>query len=136
MNHQEPEAENSTREAMDIAIVGVSGKYPMAENVQEYWDNLRDGKDCITEIPKDRWDYRLYFDQDLNKTGKTYSKWGGFIDGVKHFDPLFFNISPREAQNMDPQERLFLECVYETLEDAGYTPEMLRKIMAADLGAM
>ncbi|MEC0760749.1 SDR family NAD(P)-dependent oxidoreductase [Bacillus atrophaeus] len=134
MNHQEPEAEKSAREAMDIAIVGVSGKYPMAENVQEYWDNLRDGKDCITEIPKDRWDYRLYFDQNLNKTGKTYSKWGGFIDGVKHFDPLFFNISPREAETMDPQERLFLECVYETLEDAGYTPEMLRKNNGSGLG--
>ncbi|MBP2630953.1 MAG: pksL 6, partial [Firmicutes bacterium] len=109
------------KEALDIAIIGVSGRYPQAGSIQEFWHNLRDGKDCITEIPKERWDHSLYFDEDKNTPGKTYSKWGGFLNGVDQFDPLFFNISPREAQIMDPQERLFLECVYETLEDAGYT---------------
>ncbi|MCU6340276.1 hypothetical protein KW823_27580, partial [Enterobacter quasiroggenkampii] len=54
------------------------------------------------------------------------SKWGGFLDGVNRFDPMFFNISPRDAEMMDPQERLFLECVYEVIEDAGYTREALR----------
>ena len=49
------------------------------------------------------------------------AKWGGFVDGVDEFDPLFFNISPREAPYMDPQERLFLQCAYEAIEDAGYT---------------
>ena len=109
-----------------MAIIGVSGRYPQANNIQEFWRNLRDGKDCIAEIPKDRWDHKLYFDEDKNKPGKTYSKWGGFLDGVDQFDPLFFNITPREAEIIDPQERLFLECVYETLEDAGYTREALR----------
>ncbi|WP_025701968.1 type I polyketide synthase, partial [Paenibacillus forsythiae] len=52
-------------------------------------------------------------------------KWGGFLEGVNEFDPLFFHISRKEAEFMDPQERLFLECVYETLEDAGYTKETL-----------
>jgi acyl transferase domain-containing protein/NAD(P)-dependent dehydrogenase (short-subunit alcohol dehydrogenase family)/acyl carrier protein len=113
------------KEALDIAIIGVSGRYPQAGNIRAFWENLRDGKDCITEIPKDRWDHSLYFDEDKNKPGKIYSKWGGFINGVDQFDPLFFNISPREAQIMDPQERLFLQCVYETLEDAGYTREAL-----------
>jgi len=106
---------------MNIAIIGLSGRYPGAANIQEFWRNLRDGKDCITEIPKERWDHSLYFNEDKNKPGKTYSKWGGFIEGVDQFDPLFFNISPREAEILDPQERLFLECVFETLEDAGYT---------------
>jgi amino acid adenylation domain-containing protein len=110
---------------LDIAIIGVSGRYPGARNVQEFWQNLRDGKDCITEIPSDRWDHSLYFDEDKDKPGKTYSKWGGFMEGVDQFDPLFFNISPREAELMDPQERLFLECVFETLEDAGYTRKTL-----------
>ncbi|WP_152378747.1 SDR family NAD(P)-dependent oxidoreductase [Paenibacillus brasilensis] len=122
----------TTTDALDIAIIGVSGRYPGARTVQEFWEVLRDGKDCITEIPKDRWDHRLFFDEDKNKPGKTYSKWGGFIEDVDKFDPLFFNISPRDAEMMDPQERLFLECVYESLEDAGYTREALHA--AADSG--
>ncbi|KYG96802.1 SDR family NAD(P)-dependent oxidoreductase [Paenibacillus polymyxa] len=109
----------------EIAIIGLSGMYPDAENIREFWNNLRDGKDCITEIPKDRWDHSMHFDEDRDQSGKTYSKWGGFIKGVDQFDPMFFNISPREAQIIDPQERLFLKCVYETIEDAGYTREAL-----------
>ncbi|MGG4102530.1 SDR family NAD(P)-dependent oxidoreductase [Paenibacillus lautus] len=116
--------EHATK-AMDIAIIGMSGRYPGAENVRQFWEVLKNGKDCITEIPNDRWDYNLYYDEDRNKPGTANSKWGGFITGVDRFDPLFFNISPREAEMMDPQERLFLQCVYETLEDAGYTREAL-----------
>lgn len=111
--------------SLDIAIVGLAGRYPEAKNIQEFWNNLQNGKDCITEIPKDRWDYSIYFDEDKNKPGRIYSKWGGFMEGVDQFDPLFFNISPREAELMDPQERLFLECAYATLEDAGYTREVI-----------
>ncbi|AHM66821.1 polyketide synthase [Paenibacillus polymyxa SQR-21] len=118
----QPEAAGGTG---DIAIIGLSGMYPEAENVREFWSNLRDGKDCITEIPKERWDHSIYFDEEGNKSGKAYSKWGGFIKGVDQFDPKFFNISPREAEIIDPQERLFLKCVYETIEDAGYTREGL-----------
>ena len=107
----------------DIAIVGVAGRYPQAIDLDQFWANLSQGRDSITEIPLERWDHAQYFDADRSKAGKTYSKWGGFIDGVDQFDPLFFNISPREAELMDPQERLFLECVHATLEDAGYTRE-------------
>ncbi|MBC3753027.1 hypothetical protein H8I07_18570, partial [Bacillus pumilus] len=89
--------------------------------IDELWEKLRDGRDCITEIPADRWDHSLYYDEDKDKPGKTYSKWGGFMKDVDKFDPQFFHISPREAKLMDPQERLFLQCVYETMEDAGYT---------------
>ena len=112
-------------DSFDVAIIGVSGRYPQARNLMEYWNNLKQGKDCIQEIPEARWDHSPYFDEDKNNQGKTYSKWGGFLDGVDEFDPLFFNISPREAEIIDPQERLFLQCVYETLEDAGYTREYL-----------
>ncbi|MCX8128558.1 MAG: SDR family NAD(P)-dependent oxidoreductase [Clostridia bacterium] len=107
--------------ALDIAVIGISGRYPGARNLKEFWTNLRDGRDSIVEIPKNRWNHELYFDKDRNRPGKTYSKWGGFLEGVDLFDSLFFNISPREVEKMDPQERLFLECVYETMEDAGYT---------------
>ncbi|WP_219817142.1 SDR family NAD(P)-dependent oxidoreductase [Brevibacillus laterosporus] len=112
---------------LDIAIIGVSGRYPGAKNVQKFWEHLRDGKDCITEIPQERWDSSLYYEKDKMIPGKTNSKWGGFIEGVDQFDPLFFNISPRDAELMDPQERIFLECVYETLEDAGYTRHNIGK---------
>jgi polyketide synthase PksN len=117
--------EEKTSGAFDIAIIGISGKYPMARNLDEFWENLRNGRDCITEVPKERWDHSLYYDEDKDKIGKSYSKWGGFIEGVDRFDPLFFNISPRDAVMMDPQERLFLECVYSVLEEAGYTRDEL-----------
>ncbi|HEY9130845.1 MAG TPA: beta-ketoacyl synthase N-terminal-like domain-containing protein, partial [Dyella sp.] len=111
----------------EIAIIGVAGRYPQADNLEQFWVNLSQGKDSITEIPSERWDHTLYYDQDRSKTGKTYSKWGGFLNDVDKFDPLFFNISPREAELMDPQERLFLECVHATLEDAGYTRETVAR---------
>ncbi|MGA3089271.1 MAG: SDR family NAD(P)-dependent oxidoreductase, partial [Terriglobales bacterium] len=104
----------------DIAIIGLGGRYPLAENLQEFWRNLQNGRDCVTEIPSERWDHKLYYDPDQKKLGKCYSKWGGFIADVDKFDPLFFNISPREAALIDPQERLFLETAWQTIEDAGY----------------
>ncbi|MET0335643.1 MAG: SDR family NAD(P)-dependent oxidoreductase, partial [Rhizobacter sp.] len=106
---------------LDIAIVGLSGRYPQARDLAAYWHNLTQGVDCISEVPAERWDHGLYFDPERGKPGKSHGKWGGFIDGVDRFDPLFFSISPRDAELMDPQERLFLQCVHETLEDAGYT---------------
>lgn len=122
-----------TTGTLDIAIIGISGSYPQAKTLDKFWNNLRTGKNCITEIPQDRWDCNLYFDEDKNKPGKSYSKWGGFLEGVDEFDPLFFNISPREAEYMDPQGRLFLQCVIETLEDAGYTRETLGAQQGSDL---
>ncbi len=106
---------------MQLAVIGVSGRYPMAENLQEFWENLKSGRDCITEIPPERWDHRRY--TETSPTGSSapcYARWGGFLKGVDRFDPLLFQISPREAELMDPQERLFLETVWEVIEDAGY----------------
>lgn len=118
----------------DIAIIGLSGRYPGANNVQEFWQNLKDGRDSITEIPKDRWDHSLYFDEDKSKQGKTYCKWGGFLEGVDQFDPLFFNISPRDAEMMDPMNRLFLETVWNLLENTGYTQEILERQYQSSVG--
>ncbi|UII31930.1 SDR family NAD(P)-dependent oxidoreductase [Fulvivirga ulvae] len=109
-----------------IVIVGLSGRYPEAANIEAYWRNLRDGKDCITEVPKDRWDWEEYYSEDRTKTGQHFSKWGGFIEGVDEFDPRFFNISPREAASIDPQERLFLQHAWMAVEDAGYTRASLQ----------
>lgn len=106
---------------LDIAIIGLSGRYPEALNPREYWRNLRDGRDCVVEVPKDRWDWREHYTESRDQPGRHYSKWGGFIAEVDQFDPLFFAISPFEADHLDPQERLFLEHAWTALEDAGYT---------------
>ncbi len=119
------ENKNATRTIKDIAIIGLSGRYPMSKDLGEFWENISNGRDCIIEVPKDRWDHSKYYDSNKNNTKKTYSKWGGFIHGVDEFDPMFFNISPREAELMDPQERLFLETTWHTIEDAGYTKKEL-----------
>src|SRR4029077_10067123 len=111
----------ATQKMDGIAIVGISGRYPHSLDLKEYWENLRDGKDCITEIPSSRWNWRKYYNQDAKEVSAHDSKWGGFIEGVDQFDPLFFNISPKEAVFIDPQERLFLEHVWMALEDAGLT---------------
>ncbi|HEX7312900.1 MAG TPA: SDR family NAD(P)-dependent oxidoreductase [Pyrinomonadaceae bacterium] len=109
----------------EIAVIGLAGRYPKAANVEELWQNLCAGMSGISEIPPERWEHARFFDEDKDKPGKTYSKWGGFLDGVDEFDAPFFHVTPNEALLMDPQERLFLQCVYEALEDAGYTRQTL-----------
>ncbi|MBN4053213.1 SDR family NAD(P)-dependent oxidoreductase, partial [bacterium AH-315-L15] len=108
-----------------IAIVGMSGRFPMAGNVNEFWRNLVEGKDCIEEIPKDRWDWEAIYGDPTKEANKTNIKWGGFIEGVGEFDPLFFGISPREAILMDPQQRLLMAYVWKAIEDAGYSAQSL-----------
>ncbi|MFR9770689.1 SDR family NAD(P)-dependent oxidoreductase [Nocardia sp. SC052] len=105
----------------DIAIVGVSGRYPGADGLDEYWRVLVEGRDCVTEIPQQRWDHSRYFVPDRHNPFTAYTKWGGFLDDVDCFDPLFFAISPREAEILDPQERLFLQTAWAALEDAGHS---------------
>ena len=106
----------------DISIIGVSGRYPQAPTLEDFWENLEHGRDCITEIPPDRWKW----DENMEITAGM--RWGGFIQDVDKFDPLFFNIAPAEAREMDPQERLFLEIVWELLEDAGITRKTLEEM--------
>ncbi|WP_338551795.1 SDR family NAD(P)-dependent oxidoreductase [Paenibacillus sp. KS-LC4] len=108
----------------DIAIIGLAGRYPQAGSLAEFWANIEAGKDCIEEIRPNRFDYLRYYDPN-KQNDKLYSKWGSFLDDVDKFDPMFFNIPPREAELMDPQERLFLEVVWHALEDAGYTRQGL-----------
>jgi acyl transferase domain-containing protein len=105
--------------AHDIAVIGMHGMAPGASDLDEFWRNLIDEKDVITEIPADRWDYRPWYDTDPEARDRTYCKWGGFLTDVDTFDADFFHISPREAEWMDPQLRLLLQSVYATGEDAG-----------------
>lgn len=108
-----------------IAVIGMSGRFPKARTLDEYWRNLAEGRDCISEIGSDRWDVGEYFDRDHERPGKTYSKWMGLLDDPDLFDPLFFTISPLEAELMDPQQRVFMECAWHCLEDAGLKPSLL-----------
>nr|WP_322787899.1 SDR family NAD(P)-dependent oxidoreductase [Pelosinus propionicus] len=113
------------KEQEAIAIIGVSGIFPMAKDINELWKNLLEDKDCITEIPKSRWDWREYYGDPGKDINKTNIKWGGFIDGIEEFDPLFFGISPREAELMDPQQRLLMIYAWKAIEDAGYSAQSL-----------
>jgi acyl transferase domain-containing protein/pimeloyl-ACP methyl ester carboxylesterase/acyl carrier protein/enoyl-[acyl-carrier-protein] reductase (NADH) len=108
-NHGEP-----------VAIIGMEGVFPGSKDVNQFWDNIRQGRDLITEIPKSRWDWRAYYSENRLAKNKSNSKCGGFIDDVDKFDATFFNISPMEAELMDPQQRLLLQLVWKAVEDAGY----------------
>ena len=99
----------------DIAVVGVAGRYPLAETPEELWTNLAAGRDCVGSVPPGRW------------SGHDVGRRAGFIRDADMFDPLFFGISPAEAEEMDPQERVFLETAWATLEDAGYPPARLAR---------
>ncbi|MCP5005905.1 MAG: hypothetical protein GY941_18505, partial [Planctomycetes bacterium] len=110
----------------DVAIIGMSCRYPMSESLDGFWNNLKEGKDCITEVPVNRWNgYKNWYHQDPNHPHTSCSKWGGFIENVDTFDPLFFGISPTEAEIMDPQQRIFLEECWKAIEYAAYSPDSL-----------
>ncbi|MDD5271871.1 MAG: SDR family NAD(P)-dependent oxidoreductase, partial [Methylovulum sp.] len=113
-----------------IAVIGISGRFPMADDVEAFWQNLLAGKDCISEIPSERWDWRALYGDPHQESGKTNIKWGGFINGVAEFDSLFFGIAPREALQMDPQQRLLMQYVWLAIEDAGYSADTLAGSLA------
>ncbi|MBU6401872.1 MAG: HAD-IIIC family phosphatase, partial [Verrucomicrobia bacterium] len=105
-----------------IAIIGMAGRFPGAANVDELWDLLRRGADATADIPEDRWDTERFFLAGAKAKGKTYLNRGGFLADVDCFDAGFFNIAPLDAEQMDPQQRLFLETIWHLFEDAGYPP--------------
>ncbi|WP_429865112.1 SDR family NAD(P)-dependent oxidoreductase [Bacillus thuringiensis] len=111
-----------------IAIIGISGRFPQSKNLEDYWDNLIEGNSCITEVPLERWDWRDHYvasKEEAALLGKSCSKWGAFLESIDQFDPKFFNMTPSEAEEIDPQERLFLEECWRALEDAGYASTTL-----------
>jgi acyl transferase domain-containing protein/SAM-dependent methyltransferase len=110
-----------------IAIIGAGIRFPGgAIDADSFWNLLAEGRDAITEIPRDRWDWRAYFNADADAPGSMYTQHGGFLTGVDQFDAAFFGISPREAAAMDPQHRLALEVAWEALENSGYSPATLQ----------
>ncbi|MFE1873073.1 SDR family NAD(P)-dependent oxidoreductase [Streptomyces sp. NPDC059496] len=104
-----------------FAIIGISGRYPQAPDLDAFWQNLLNGKDTSSDLPTDRW----------SDAGGVTAR-GHFLDGVDAFDPTFFGLSAHDGTLLDPQERLFLEVAWEALEDAGYTGSRLNDLVAPD----
>ncbi len=110
-----------------IAIIGLGCRFPGgAVDGETFWQMLRDGRDAISIVPAERWDADAYYDPNPDLPGKMVTRCGGFLDQVDRFDAKFFEIAPREAASMDPQQRLALEVAWEALEDSGYAPAELR----------
>lgn len=116
----------------DIAIIGMAGLFPGARDVDELWEKLLAAEDLVTPVPQERWDSERWYSERPATPGRTNGKWGGFLEGVAEFDPLFFGMSPREAELVDPQERLFLQTAWHALEDAALSPRMLRASAEVD----
>lgn len=115
-----------------IAIIGIGVRFPgNIYGPDGLWQALKEGRDCITDIPDDRWNIKKYYDPDPNKIGKIRTKKGGFIKGMKEFDAEFFDIYPRVAHALDPRQRHLLETVYESLEDANITIDQINNSKTA-----
>lgn len=101
-----------------IAIVGMSCRFPNALSLDEFWEILKNGKDTIAEIPKERWNAEKYYDPDPSVERKTNQRHASLLSGIHDFDPLFFNISPAEASEMSPSQKLMLELAWEAIENS------------------
>ncbi|MGC8640896.1 MAG: SDR family NAD(P)-dependent oxidoreductase [Isosphaeraceae bacterium] len=102
-----------------IAIVGMAAILPGAKDVETFWANSLRGVDAITEVPPDRWDWRLYYDPDRKAQDKIYSKWGGFLPDIL-FDPLRYGMPPSSIPSIEPAQLLALKVTSAALADAGY----------------
>jgi len=111
-------AENENVQREPIAVIGMSCQFPGADDTDEFWSNLIQGVDSVSEIPADRWDVDKFYSAD-RQPGRMYTRHGGFLKKISEFDARFFNISDVEACWIDPQHRLLLENTYHALEDAG-----------------
>src|SRR5262249_9117876 len=117
----------------EIAIIGMSGRFPGARNIAEFWQNLRDGRESIA----------FFSDEELASSDidpavlsdPNYVKARGVLEDAELFDASFFGFSPRETEIMGPQHRLFLECAWEALEHAGYDSEKYKGSIGVYAGA-
>lgn len=124
INKKDNEIKERKVRSKDIAVIGMSIKLPMADNIDEFWNNLQCGKDCISTIPDER-------KKDIDKYLKFMGIDGkcceiGYLDEIDKFDYRFFNLSPHEANLMDPNQRIFLQTVWKAIEDAGYGGEKIK----------
>src|SRR5260370_39254914 len=98
--------------SLPIAVIGMAGQFPQARNLEEFWQNIGQAKNCITRVPAQRWDVNAYYQPGEAVAGKTNTQWLGALQEYDRFDPVVFNISPTETESMDPQPRLFLQACF------------------------
>ncbi|HHI94664.1 MAG TPA: polyketide synthase PksJ, partial [Gammaproteobacteria bacterium] len=116
----------------DVAIIGMSCHFPGGSiDPDAFWENLVNGNDCITSVSHSRPQINDFFDKNYGEKSDSFPRWGGFIEDVDCFDPAFFNISPLEAESMDPQQRKALELTWSVIESSGYNP---RQLAGSDVG--
>lgn len=110
-------------EQSKIAIIGLSGRFPEAPSPEHFWEVLYQGLDVHREVPPDRWNWKTHVDLTGKKRNTSQVPYGCWINEPGLFDPRFFNMSPREALQADPGQRLALVTAYEALEMAGFVPD-------------
>ena len=118
----------------DIAIIGMAGRLPGAPDLEAFWNNLRDGVESISWFTAEELESSPFFPPEM-RSQPGFVPAGGFIAGAEQMDYEFFKLSPREAQWMDPQHRIFLECAWSALEDAAYDPGSFPGTIALYAGA-
>jgi acyl transferase domain-containing protein/acyl carrier protein len=117
----------------EIAIIGLSCRFPGAENPEAFWANLRDGVESVSFLNDGELEPSNLDSANFNDP--NYVKAASMLDDVESFDAAFFGFSPREAEAMDPQHRFFLECSWEALENAGYDPKSYKGLIGVYAGA-
>ena len=127
-----PQTDNSENDALgrgDIAIIGVSGRYPMADSLDEFWDHLKAGRNCVTKADLRRWPPASTPSVPKNGSPTRPPEFhGGFLKEIDRFDHALFEVPPARVMELSPETRLFLEVAWETFEDAGYARPALRQI--------
>ncbi|MGO4879072.1 beta-ketoacyl synthase N-terminal-like domain-containing protein, partial [Pedobacter psychrotolerans] len=104
----------------EIAVIGMSGKFPKADNISEFWAHLKEGKDCISTF--DLSEALKEGESEALLKNPSYVPARAYLENKEHFDNDFFGYRPDEAELMDPQIRLYHECCWQALEDSGYNP--------------
>jgi len=123
----------NTLTGLEVAVIGMAGRFPGAKNCTEFWENLKNGVESIA----------YFSDQELAESGKTsdiinqlnFVRAKGVLEEIEYFDAAFFEYTPKQAEILNPQTRIFIECTWQALEDAGYDPGTYEGLIGLYAGA-